>query len=51
MRNKIAQHEGEWDHLLAEESFREAYPNGVKALDSLKSVPRGFDPGHPVPAI
>ena len=31
---------------MTDDSFRKAYPNGVEALDSLKSVPRGFDPGH-----
>lgn len=47
LRTKIADHPDEWARLVAEDGFRTAYPNGVVALDSLKSVPRGFDPGHP----
>lgn len=47
MRTKIAQHADTWDRLVTDVGFRKAYPNGVEALDSLKSVPRGFDPGHP----
>lgn len=47
MRTKIADHPDEWAGLVAEGDFRNAYPNGVEALDSLKSVPRGFAPGHP----
>lgn len=47
MRTKIADHPEEWAHHVEDDGFRKAYPNGVEALDSLKSVPRGFDPGHP----
>ncbi len=47
MRNKIVDHPDEWAHLIADDGFRKAYPKGVEALDSLKSVPRGFDPAHP----
>jgi uncharacterized protein (TIGR02453 family) len=47
MRTKIANHPDEWARLLADDGFRKAFPNGVEALYSLKSVPRGFDPGHP----
>jgi uncharacterized protein (TIGR02453 family) len=47
MRTKIADHTDEWSRLIENDGFRTAYPNGVEALDSLKSVPRGFDPGHP----
>lgn len=47
MRTKIANHPDEWARLIAEDGFRNAYPNGVEALDSLKSVPRGFEAGHP----
>lgn len=47
MRTKIANHPDEWARLIADDGFRKAYPNGVEAPDSLKSVPRGFDPGHP----
>lgn len=47
MRNKIADHPDEWAQLIADDGFRNAYPNGVEALDGLKSVPRGYDPGHP----
>ena len=47
MRNKFANHPDEWAHLIADDGFRTAYPNGVEALDSLKSVPRGFEAGHP----
>lgn len=47
MRTKIARHADAWDRLVTDADFRRAYPNGVEALDSLKSVPRGFEPGHP----
>ena len=47
MRSKIANHSEEWARLIADDGFRKAYPKGVETLDSLKSVPRGFDPGHP----
>jgi uncharacterized protein (TIGR02453 family) len=47
MRTKIAKHPDEWAALIADNAFRKAYPNGVEALYSLKSVPRGFDPSHP----
>ncbi len=47
MRTKIASHPDEWARLVADGTFRKAFPNGVEALDSLKSVPRGFEPGHP----
>lgn len=47
MRTKIANYPDEWAGLVAEGGFRTAYPNGVEALDSLKSVPRGFEAGHP----
>ena len=47
MRTKISDHPDEWAHLIADDGFRKAYPNGVEALDSLKSVPRGFNTGHP----
>lgn len=46
MRNKIADHPDEWAHLNEDDRFRRAFPNGVEALDSLKTVPRGFDPSH-----
>ena len=47
MRTKIANEPDEWFRLVSDDGFRRAFPNGVEALDSLKSVPRGFDPGHP----
>ena len=47
MRTKIANHPEEWAELVADGGFRKAYPNGVEALDSLKSMPRGFEAGHP----
>ncbi len=46
MRTKIADHPEEWSHLVSDDGFRKAFPNGVEALSSLKSVPRGFDPAH-----
>jgi uncharacterized protein (TIGR02453 family) len=46
MRNKIAGQPEEWARLVEDDKFRGAFPSGVKALDSLKSVPRGFDPAH-----
>ena len=47
MRTKIADHPEEWVHVIADDGFRKAYPSGMEALDSLKSVPRGFASGHP----
>ena len=46
MRTKIANYPDEWARLVSDDSFRKAFPKGVEALDSLKSVPRGFDPAH-----
>lgn len=46
MRNKIANNPEKWAHLIEDHGFHNAYPNGVEALESLKSVPRGYDPGH-----
>ena len=47
MRTKIANHSDEWAGLVTDNDFRKIYPNGLEALDCLKSVPRGFAPGHP----
>jgi uncharacterized protein (TIGR02453 family) len=47
MRSRIATHPDKWTALIENSVFRKAYPNGVETLYSLKSVPRGFDPGHP----
>ena len=46
MRSKIANHPEEWARLVSDDGFGKAFPNGVEALDSLKSVPRIFDPAH-----
>jgi uncharacterized protein (TIGR02453 family) len=46
MRTKIATHPNEWAALIADSAFCKVFPNGVETLDSLKSVPRGFDPHH-----
>lgn len=47
MCTKIADLPNEWSRLIENDGFRKAYTNGVEALDSLKSVPRGFEAGHP----
>lgn len=47
MRNKIANNPEKWAHLIEDHGYHNAYPNGVEALESLKSVPRGYDSGHP----
>lgn len=46
MRSKIANHPDEWSRLVENDGLRKAFPNGVEALESLKSMPRGFEPAH-----
>lgn len=46
MRTKIANYPEEWACRVSDDRFLKAFPNGVEALDSLKSMPRGIDPAH-----
>jgi uncharacterized protein (TIGR02453 family) len=46
MRTKIAKHPKVWARLIGNDRFRHAFPNGVESLNTLKSVPRGFEPAH-----
>jgi len=47
MRRTIADNPKEWDEIQDAKPFRDAYPDGVTALDELKNVPSGFDSDSP----